>query len=713
MLDRNAIFFISAMWIGRPFVGLGRFLAIDGKGAAALIAIPDKTDNQKSSALRRPVTVSLTDLLLQIEYGNVTPKKYTPSRLVLDNISEAESRELEKNKAIIYSLELEDSILFKASAMASLLRKASKMHKVPERKIRRLLYAYYVGGQTEVALVPHFNKKGGPGKVQKLGTGRRGRPATAETLKGRILALPEIREKLKDGVEKHYLPGINTFYIAFVETLKDHFSRDGADRTVKNLVDILLPNEQLPTKWQFLNMIRIVEKEKGKRIAIPGRIRQPDDAEERKGRATDGVLGPGHRFEIDATKLQVQLVSRWSRTTLVGTATLYIVVDVWSSALVGYYFTLENASWRVAASALANTFSEKNQVFERLGLKYEAKDWPCCQLPSMLTGDRAELLADNSIGVPKLGMKAEIAAAMCPEMKGTVESKFKEIKAAHYNLPGSYAKDRKRREKDGKDDAVLTIDEAETILVHAIIAINMQPVSPDRIPPELFEDGATNISRIGLYAWGLKSKPGLTRTMSEDDYKYYLLSPGTGLANQEGIMFKTHVFRPTCSMLEILAMKVSKVIVRYNEHNAQIIYFFNPSSGAWEQAFNMNQNITRRALAFYEWDVFRKKFDSLEDAMRMQNAHDVVRNRKDIHGIIRKAKNEKKEQTVVAKPIKSRRTIRKNKEEEKNALRLEATHQLIPMSNHEPIMPTEIVNRPNLAVISVAALTAQLWEEDE
>jgi hypothetical protein len=201
--------------------------------------------------------------------------------------------------------------------------------------------------------------------------------------------------------------------------------------------------------------------------------------------------------------------------------------------------------------------------------------------------------------------------------------------------------------------------------------------------------------------------------MSEDDYKYYLLSPGTGSANQEGIMFKTHVFRPTCSMLEILSMKVSMVQVRYNEHNAQIIHFFNPSSGAWEQAFNMNQNIIRRALAFYEWDLFRKNFDSLEDAMRMQNAHDVVRNRQDINVIIRKAKNEKKEQTAVAKPIKSRRAIRKNQAVEKNALRSVATHQLLPILTPDPIIPKVIETRPNLAAKSVAALTAELWEEDE
>lgn len=709
MLERNSILLIGSKWAGRPFAGLCRFLATDGGEAAALIAIPDKL---VSSTIRGPVKVSLMELIIQIEQGHVAPAQYIAPRRTLNGLSEAESKDLKMKSEIIYSLDLDDAILFSASSMASLLRKAHEMHKVPERTIRRLLYSYYVGGQTELALIPHLNKRGGPGKAQRLGTLKRGRHATTGPLKGMQIALPEVREKLKDGVEKHYLPGKNTFYLAFVETLLDHFLREGADRSAKNLEDILLPKELRPTKWQFLNMIRIVEKEKGKRIAIPGRMRQADEPVERRGRATDGVPGPGYRFEIDATKLQVQLVSRWSRTTLVGNAALYIVVDVWSSAIVGYYFTLENASWRVAASALANTFSRKRQVFERLELDYEEEDWPCHQLPSILMADRAELLAENSIGVPKIGIKVEIAAPMCPEMKGTVESKFSEIKKAHYSLPGAYAKDRKRREKDGKDDAVLTIDEAEKILIHAIIAINKQPVSPERIPPELFENGVEDISRIGLYAWGLKSKPGLSRTMSEDEYKYHLLSPGTGSADQEGIKFKSNVFRPTCSMLDILSMKASKVEIRYNEHNAQVIHFLNPSSGAWEQAFNMNQHIMRRPLAFYEWDLFRKNFETLEDAMRMQNAHEVVRNRKGINAIIRKAKSEKKEQSTVSKPSKSRRAIKENKSEEKNSLRSEATHQLLPVSAPTPMKPIEIGAKPQLAAKSVAALTAELWEDE-
>ncbi|QWV97284.1 transposase family protein [Geomonas nitrogeniifigens] len=713
MLSRNAVFRISKDWIGRPFQGLCRFLATDGR-AAAIIAIPEK---ETSAAIQGPVTVSLNELLLQMEKGHVTPVQHSLGHQTEDELSAAAREAFEKRKTIFNCLELDDNILFDAASMAKLLRTASATHNVPERTIRRMLYAYYVGGQTEQALIPHYNRRGAPGKPQKLGTRKRGRRAVKDVYKGNEVPLPEVLEKLKEGAEKHYRSGAKKFISAYVATLHEHFRREGADPDGKNLNGILLPKKLLPTEWQFKGVIRALEKEKGKRRIIPGRRRQQQEPEERRGRATDGVRGPGHRFEIDATKMQVQLVSRWSRTDLVGTATLYIVVDVWSSAIVGYYITHENASWRIAASALANTFAPKGEVFKRLGLAYEVADWPSQELCSMLTGDRAELLADNSIGVSRIGIKIEIAAPMCPEMKGTVESKFNEIKSAQHTLPGAYAKDRKRREKDGKDDAVLNIDEAEMILVKAIMAINKQPVSPDRIPPEVLEMGWEDISRMGLYKWGIKNKPGLTRTLSEEEYKYYLLSPGMASVDMCGINFRTHVFRPPFSMLEILSTGTKKVEVRYNEHNAQMVYFRNPCTGMWEEAFNTNENIMRRPVAFYEWDLFRKTCESLEHARKLQNAYEGLKDSRHTKAIVRQAKAEKKEEAGGKKPRKSRRAIRDNKAEEKRALRSDATHQLLPETSHAPLSevePAPIVVElvPTGAPKSTVAVIAELWEDD-
>lgn len=668
MLERNSVFLIHPGWKEAPFTGLCRFLATDGEDAAVIIALPvDTPENEaQKQPLKGPVTVPLTELLHHIEEGNISLSKNSTSRMTMGGLSEAGQKVFHRNRVLIDSLKIDDAVLLCRTSMSQLLKDAEKKHGISGRTIRRILYAYYAGGLTELALIPDFEKRGGPGHEQKAGTARRGRKATSPYLKGNA-SLPDIREKLRSGVEKHYLPGKKKFRDAFVETLKEHFSRKNADSSEKELEAVLVPEEERPTKWQFRNMIRIVEKEKGKRLAKPGSMRQLPPERESLGLAIDGVKGPGHRFEIDATKLQVQLVSRYGRTELVGTPSLYIVIDVWSSAIVGYCFSLENFSWTMAATALANTFSNKQQVFDKLGLSNTQEDWPCNHLPTALMADRAELITDKGGGVPKIGIIVEIASPMCPEMKGTVESKFNEIKhQGTYRIPGTFPKNRIRREKDGKNDAALNIDELEKIVVQIILDINKQPLPAERIPPEFIESGNTDISRIGLYAWGIINKPGFTRTMSNEEYKYYLLTSGIGSITYDGIRFETHNFRPKTPMTQLLNEKNKKLGIRYNEHDVSQIHFYCSLTKSWEPAYNDNPNIQRRPVAFYEYRSFRYLTEKHAENIHNQNAHETSIMHKELSKIVRSAEIQAKQEKTVVKPRKSRQAIRDNQANEKN-----------------------------------------------
>lgn len=708
MLNRNSVFEISRGWSNAPFVGLCRFLAADGEGLAALIEIPPSVGKStKPQPVRAPVVVSVIEFLHQIDSGNIKEVQCTPAQVNINTLSKAAKKKVEQRKKIIGMMTANDELIFNPLLMLEKIRDCAKTNGVSDRNVRRILYDYYAGGQNEFALIPQFQNCGGPAKEQKPGTAKCGRKSTSPHSKSRV-ALPIIRKQLQEGIEKHYLPGKKTIHQAFVDTLKDHFRRKDADLSSEQLSDILVPEDLQPSIWQFRHMIRKIEKENGKRLAIPGRMRQLPKVMESRGLATDHVLGPGHRFEIDASKLQIQLVSRYGRTKLVGTPSLYIIVDVWSSAIVGYCISHENFSWTMAASALSNAFSEKQKLFERLGMSYTNDDWPCHHLPSNLMADRAELITDKSKNVPNIGINVEIAAAMCPEMKGTVEEKFSEIKHKHpYRLPGKYAKGPGRREKDGKDDAVLTIDELEKILVEIILDLNNQPVAHTRIPPAFIEDGETNISRIGLYAWGIKSKPGFTRMLSEEEYKYYLLTPDSGSLSPSGIRFKSQIFRPERSLSSLLADKISRVDIRYYEHDVRTIYFHNEKTQIWEPAHNTNQHITK-PLAFYEYDFFRKNIEGLSDGKKKQVAHEISLKERVIDQIINTAKKETSQEKTVARVRKSKRAIRENKTIEKMVQRHlhDEEPQVIPVI--EKSSPVKALSA--LSEKSVAEIAAELWE---
>ena len=76
-----------------------------------------------------------------------------------------------------------------------------------------------------------------------------------------------------------------------------------------------------------------------------------------KGSATDNTTVPGSCFELDATVLDVHIVSSFNRQWVLGRPTLYLVVDKESRMIVGLHVSMEYASWRAGRQALVNSFS--------------------------------------------------------------------------------------------------------------------------------------------------------------------------------------------------------------------------------------------------------------------------------------------------------------------------------------------------------------------
>ena len=70
------------------------------------------------------------------------------------------------------------------------------------------------------------------------------------------------------------------------------------------------------------------------------------------GRSWKGVAGPGHTWEIDSTIGDIYLRSSVNRAWIIGRPVVYIIVDVWSTAIVGFYVCLTGPSWDTAKVSL-------------------------------------------------------------------------------------------------------------------------------------------------------------------------------------------------------------------------------------------------------------------------------------------------------------------------------------------------------------------------
>lgn len=664
-------------------------------------------------------------LLEAIDLGDVLTDVMFDTDLPLTDsyISKAVRSRLNRNLEVIRSLMHDERIIYDAEHRGMVFKEKARESGISNRNLRRLFYRYLWGGQTEHSLIVYHHQNAP--RQQKAGTSKRGPRGAAEEYS--LVALPVVREKMIKGVHKYYRKSKHTLMEAFTLTLKEYFAvgfkaKHMNSRAELDLQKILPQPWERPTLRQFRYLCESLDVQLGKRVKLPRKARAEETPMERKGKVRDNVPGPGFRFEIDSTNIQVQLVSRFNRAKLIGNARLYIVVDVWSGAIVGYVVSLENSSWSLASKALVNSFQDKGEVFKRLGLPYTSEDWPCCHLPTNLAADRAELMSDKAQVVPDININVEILPPMRPELKALVERGFSEVKHGHfYPIPGSYPKFRKRREPDGKNDAMLTIDELEHILVEVIMNINNEPQSANNIPKEMLEEDEPDITRIGIYKWGLLNRPGSTRWLSPKDVCSNLLMKGKASVRPDGLYFKNQRYTSLRLIESGLQSKAGweghfQIDVRFDERFADHIWFHDVMNNQWVPAITDDEDVLQQKSMFLE--VFHQQAVAarLIDNAKMKNIIWKDIRRIEFNRKLKELKRLKKQQCCKKTRSKNKAQIRFNKRFELLAIRAQESEALL--ANYEWQLNKSILlnadevsveNKTEVHKVSISQRTKELW----
>jgi len=713
--------------ISAPFEGVVRVVGVTDDGTQVALVRLDLP------SLQAPFLCPMVDITEALFRSEITRLEVFDTGLAASRaqLTTGVEGRLKRTLEVMLPLLGDNRLIFDSEYRGREFKHRAAECRVSERTIRRHYYEYLWGGMTELALAGRPRRKGPIPVPQKEGTARRGRKPSADGNASR--PLPEVRKQLEHGLRAYYLSGKHTLVEAFILTLKQHFSKGkrvncepGAER---RLEDILVPPARRPSLRQFRYVCQLLERSEGKRKRQPGRARPPKAPLLLKGRSRDGVPGPGYRFEIDATKLQVQLVSRYGRQHLVGEATLYIVVDVWSGAIVGYALSLNNPSWALASKALRNCFTDKADVFERLHLPYTSADWPSRHLPSRLAADRGEFVSDKAEVVPDLGITVEIMPSMRPERKAKVEASFKDIKHRNnfYRLHGRHPKNPGRREPDGKDKAALTLEELEICIVEIILDLNNEPAPFHYIPAEVRSFGSSDITHIGLFRWGLDHRPGFTRTLEPKSVFNALLAKATASVTSRGIHFRKQCFVST-RLLEIgyTARAANsgpfEIEIRYDDHFADQVWFWDQILGEWVPAMNDNEETRRLRASFLELENFQREQERWALQAKAENVHRKHEKAKRINKMTTRAAQEAKAQRE-GLPKLSNVGMRKNKVLDQAAEDVikaqKALDEFAPANTsvrHENIhgAPNNSSSPPEQvgnAARSAASITRELWRE--
>lgn len=431
----------------------------------------------------------------------------------------------DRRMAIIAGLINAPEIYCRAGRSA-LIRQVIDRTATSKKTVYAYLRQYWQRGKTPNALLPDYENSGAPGAKRKADKKKLGRPRVVSPGKGTII---DAR------TEKMFRMVLDNYHL----TAKEH-SFPHTHRRLEAMFQTANPDvapEDYPTIGQLRHFYEreYLKPDRIRRRA--NKIEYQKDVRPLRSTATTSVHGPGGRYEIDATVADIYLLSK-DRLGIIGRPTIYIVVDVYSRLITGFYVGLENPSYSTAMLALINAMTDKTEQCLAHGYSINPEDWPAVGLPDAILADRGELLGHQIEHLEQgFGIRIENAPPYRGDAKGIVERYFRTLQAdfkpfAPGTVTGTLAK--KRGGADYRLDATLTLHEFTKIILGSILHRNLGAVlvkydrdndMPSDLPPV----------PIHLWRWGIQNRSGRLRSASESAVRMALLPRQQVTLSEHGI----------------------------------------------------------------------------------------------------------------------------------------------------------------------------------
>jgi len=260
-----------------------------------------------------------------------------------------------------------------------------------------------------------------------------------------------------------------------------------------------------------------------------------------RGRSYDNVAGPGYVYAIDSTIGDVHLRSSINRAWSIGRPIVYVVVDVWSTAIVGFYVCLSGPSWNTAKLALLSTLADPSLIAEMWGIQHLNVLNPAPSAPSMVLSDRGEYLSVGARDTcERLGINFAFNPAYRPDLKGLVEVVHRIAKDEQYLfLPGAI--DARRRELELKPNAkesALTLREYVQFLHGTFAHYNLFADRSHRMTSEMIAAGVEP-APASLWRFGHEIGCGYRKAISQDRLITELMQRGTAESRRDGLFFES------------------------------------------------------------------------------------------------------------------------------------------------------------------------------
>lgn len=593
-----------------------------------------------------------------------------------------------------------------------MLKNNIKQHKYIYRNLR----LYWECGKTFNSLLPNYFTSGSKGKDRASGELKRGRPSS---LKEGINITDDIKLIINKSYKNFYNNGKELPLTKAYQKMLQNYFNDGYYTNEQGILVPLIKKEGIPSFRQFSYWGKKMFSIKETIIARKGRTKFELNHRSILGESTSEAFAPGRLFQVDATIADVYLVSRLNPNWIIGRPVVYMVIDVFSRKIVGFYTGLEGPSWLGGMMAIYNTTRNKVELCNDYGISITDQDWMCNHLPENIIADRGEFESNKTANLKaNLGVNLKILPPFRADWKGIVEQNFRKFNNKSIKwLPGSIKKEfRVRGDEDYRLGALLNVYEFNQIIIYSILYFNNSYMNYYERDAQMIRDDVPAIPNE-LWNWGIKHRSGSLKTFNEDIVKLNLMPSKQCTITERGILFQKR--RYSCreafesGIFEHVRKYGSmKTIISYDPRKPDFIYINEGNNFIKLNALDENYN----NLYYEEIECLRE----MEKLDRVKNIEKNIQNTANLNSNIDKivsSANEREKELIESKTkklekIRDNRTLEKAINRELEAWELDKKESTITKNNvvniKTPSIDDEYVPRPNYADI----VTMDLESED-
>ena len=494
-----------------------------------------------------------------------------------DTVAEAEKKEKVKSirdkryKAIEPYIMNEPEIYTKNGRSA-----AYKSSDCSPKQIIKYLKLYWKRGKIKNALLPDFNLCGVEKNPDKSKS-KRGPKYKNKDIEGRVLLNEDC--KIFDKYIRKY---IDIKGMAIMPTYgvmrEEEFQYKEILNKDKKIERVRLTDDEVPSKDQFK---KYYYKKRGIEAREKSKIGAKSYKMNRRAKV-DSVTsrGPGYNFVIDATIIDYYVRSHYPPYNLIGQPVFYIIIDVYTRFIIGWFMGLGKPSGESAVMALLSMASDKQKLLADLGFTDDdhiAELCMICGVPKVLTIDQAELRKNLTVNLTRnLGVTISEVVAQRPDWKGVVETRFDTLQnweEMYDPSRGNYNR-KKYGDPDMRLRTIKTFDEIYLDFIDLILMHNQLSISNPYLLDNLAVMEGISPRPYELFKHGVESVSGCLRHYPEDIVKLNLLPRGAATVTPRGIKYKGLFYTPLTENWEeiLVASMPRKQAKKKPENNIEICF---------------------------------------------------------------------------------------------------------------------------------------------